>query len=68
VIRAALDTSVVVSAVISPSGPNAQVFDLIIAEKIMPCVSNVILEEYRTVFTYNHLRRLDQARIESRTK
>jgi predicted nucleic acid-binding protein len=30
-IRVVLDSSVLVSAVISPAGPNAQVFDLVVA-------------------------------------
>ena len=63
-IRVVLDTSAVVSAVRSPTGPNAQVFDLIISERIIPCVSTPILEEYRAVFRYDHLRDLDQKRID----
>jgi putative PIN family toxin of toxin-antitoxin system len=63
VIRAVLDTSVLVSAVISPGGPNAQVFDLITAEKILPCVSDVILEEYQRVFSYSRLQHLDPSRV-----
>jgi hypothetical protein len=35
-IRVVLDTNVLVSAVISPAGPNAQVFDLIVADRISP--------------------------------
>jgi predicted nucleic acid-binding protein len=33
-IRVVIDTNVLVSAAISPTGPNAQVFDLIVADKI----------------------------------
>jgi predicted nucleic acid-binding protein len=35
-IRVVRDTSVLVSAVITPTGPNAQVFELITAGKIRP--------------------------------
>ena len=45
-IRVVLDTSVFVSAVISPHGPNAGVFDLVTAGAIMPCVSDALLDEY----------------------
>jgi putative PIN family toxin of toxin-antitoxin system len=62
-IRVVLDTSVLVSAVISPHGPNAQVFDLITDGKIMPCVSQVVLDEYHRVFLYRHLQHLDPSRI-----
>ena len=62
-IRAVLDTSVLVSAVISPHGPNAQVFDLITADKILPCISKAMLAEYRRVFSYDRLRHLDPQRI-----
>ena len=44
--RVVLDTSVLVSAVISPQGPNARLFDLITADEIMPCVSDALLDEY----------------------
>ena len=63
-IRVVLDTSVVVSAVISPTGPNAQVFDLILSGKIVPCVSPAILAEYRAVFDYDHLQGLDRRRVD----
>jgi uncharacterized protein len=62
-IRVVLDTSVLVSAVISSDGPNAQVFDLIVAEKIRPCLSNEVLDEYQRVFEYDRLRHLSRRRI-----
>jgi uncharacterized protein len=62
-IRVVLDTSVLVSAVISPTGPNARVFDHIIARTLRPCLSQAILEEYRKVFDYDRLRHLDRRRI-----
>jgi len=58
-----IDTSVLVSAVISPTGPNAQLFDLIIAKKIRPYLSDDVQEEYERVFRYERLQFLDKRRI-----
>ena len=49
-IRVVLDTSVLVSAVISPGGPNAQLFDLIAADLIVPCLSDILIDEFHRVF------------------
>ena len=62
-IRAVIDTSVLVSAVISPAGPNAQIIDLIVAGKIRPYVTDELLEEYDRVFDYEHLKHLDRRRV-----
>jgi putative PIN family toxin of toxin-antitoxin system len=62
-IRVVIDTSVVVSAVISPTGPNAQLFDYIIAKEIGPCLSDDVEEEYERVFGYERLKFLDKRRI-----
>jgi hypothetical protein len=62
-IRVVLDTSVLVSAVISPAGPNAQVFDLIVAGKIRPHLTDDVLAEYYRVFDYERLQHLDRRRI-----
>src|ERR1035438_9341630 len=62
-VRAVLDTSTLVATVISPHGPNAQVFDLITAGRIVPCVSDVILNEYRRGFSYDRLQHLDPHRV-----
>ena len=62
-IRIVLDTSVLVAAVISPAGPNAQVFDLIIAGKVRPCLTADVLAEYHRVFDYERLRHLDRRRV-----
>ncbi len=45
-IRVVLDTNVLVAAVISPTGPNAQVFEQIVADKLRPYVTNAVIEEY----------------------
>ena len=62
-IRVVLDTSVLVAAVISPTGPNAQVFDLISAGKIRPYLTEAVLREYYRVFDYERLQHLDRRRI-----
>jgi putative PIN family toxin of toxin-antitoxin system len=62
-IRAVLDTSVLVSAVMSPTGPNAQAFELIVAKQIRPCLTDDVLAEYYRVFDYPHLQHLDRRRI-----
>src|SRR4051794_32430916 len=62
-IRVVLDTSVVVSAVISPTGPNAQVVAFIVAEKIRPYVTQAVVEEYGQVFRYARLQHLDKRRV-----
>jgi putative PIN family toxin of toxin-antitoxin system len=62
-IRVVFDTSVLVSAVISPTGPNAQAFDLITAGKIRPFLTEAVLAEYYRVFDYERLKHLDRRRI-----
>lgn len=62
-IRAVIDTSVLVSAVISPAGPNAQILDLVAAGKIRPYLTSAVLEEYDRVFEYEHLKHLDKRRV-----
>jgi putative PIN family toxin of toxin-antitoxin system len=62
-IRVVLDRSVLVSAVISATGPNAQVFDLITTEKDRPCLTVELLAEYYRVFDYERLQHLDRRRI-----
>lgn len=61
--RVVIDTSVLVSAVISPAGPNAQLFDAIAAREIRPYLTTAVLEEYYAVFEYEHLQHLDKRRI-----
>src|SRR5436853_7682358 len=61
--RVVIDTSVLVSAVISPAGPNAQLFDYVIARQIRPYLTDDVLAEYHRVFDYEHLRQYDRRRI-----
>jgi putative PIN family toxin of toxin-antitoxin system len=58
-----LDTSVLVSAVISPTGSNSQVFDLVVAKKIKACLTDAVLDEYTRVFEYERLKHLDGSRM-----
>src|SRR6478672_7603204 len=62
-IRVVLDTNVVVSAIISNAGHNAQLLDLVIAEKIRPYVTDEVFEEYERVFDYAHLKHLDKKKV-----
>src|ERR1017187_7806316 len=62
-IRVVIDTSVLVSAVMSPTGPNAQLFDFIAAKEVRPYLSAAVLEEYDRVFEYERLKHLDKRRI-----
>ena len=62
-IRGVIDTSVLVSAVISPAGPDAQLFDAIADKGIRPYVTEAVLAEYFDVFAYERLKHLDRRRI-----
>lgn len=61
--RIVLDTSALVSAVISPTGPNANVFDLIERGDIRAYITDSVLAEYHAVFEHDHLRHLNKRRI-----
>ena len=54
-IRVVLDSTVLVSAVVSPTGPNGEVFNLITAGKIRPCLTLQLMAEYHRVFQYERL-------------
>ena len=62
-IRVVFDTSVLVSAVITPGGPNAQLFDFVATKEIRPYVTEAVLEEYAKVFDYDHLKHLSKVRV-----
>lgn len=62
-IRVVLDTNVLVSAVISPNGPNARMFDLVSGGTVRPYLSDAVLAEYYDVFNRKHLNHLDKRRI-----
>lgn len=62
-IRVVIDTSVLVSAVISPTGPNTQLFDFIAAKEIRPYLTTDVLEEYYQVFEYEHLQQFSKRRV-----
>jgi putative PIN family toxin of toxin-antitoxin system len=48
-IRVVLDTNVLVSALISPFGNEAQALDAVQKDRIIPCISSSILTEYTEV-------------------
>ena len=50
-IKAVLDTNVLVSALWTPAGNASTIVDLILADKIIPCFDQRILDEYRTVLS-----------------
>jgi putative PIN family toxin of toxin-antitoxin system len=62
-IRVVIDTSVLVSAVISPTGPNARLFDFIVSKEIQPYITDDVLAEYCLVFEFERLKHLDRRRI-----
>ena len=59
-IRVVVDTNVLVSAVISPTGPNARMFDLVSDGTVRPYLSDAVLAEYYDVFEHYHLKHLDK--------
>jgi putative PIN family toxin of toxin-antitoxin system len=62
-IRIVIDTSVLVAAIISPTGPNAQLIASVLAGKLRPYLTDELLDEYYRVFDYPHLQHLDRRRI-----
>jgi len=49
--KVVLDTNVLVSGLLTPSGPCGQITDLVIEREIILCVDERILEEYETVLS-----------------
>ena len=47
--RIVLDTNVLVSAVLSPAGPPAEILSLVINEEVILCYDDRVLNEYRGV-------------------
>jgi putative PIN family toxin of toxin-antitoxin system len=50
-IRVVLDTNIVVSALLQPLGPSAQIFALALGRSIQLCVSGSIYAEYEEVIS-----------------
>jgi putative PIN family toxin of toxin-antitoxin system len=57
--RIVLDTNVVVSAALQPSGLEAFVIELVATRQLHVCASNEIIEEYRDVFSRPKFSKLD---------
>jgi putative PIN family toxin of toxin-antitoxin system len=56
-IRVVLDTNIIVSALLQPLGPPAQVFVLALGGSIQLCVSGIIYAEYEEVIRRPRLKR-----------
>jgi len=63
--RVVIDTNVLVSALLSRHGPNARVLDLVLADKIRPCISEAVLNEYRAVLGRPKFRGLGSSHIDA---
>ncbi len=50
--RVVLDTNVIVSGMLSPSGTCGQIVELMIAGKLRPCVDGRILDEYEELLLH----------------
>lgn len=59
-IRVVLDTNILVSALLQPLGPPAQVFLLALGDTVQMCVSGVIFAEYEEVIRRPRLRRTEE--------
>jgi putative PIN family toxin of toxin-antitoxin system len=59
-IRVVLDTNIIVSALLQPLGPPAQVFLLALAGTVQMCVSGDIFAEYEEVIRRPRLRRTEE--------
>jgi putative PIN family toxin of toxin-antitoxin system len=61
-IRVVIDTNVLVSALLQPLGPSAQIFLLALAGVVQLCVSGAIYAEYEEVISRPRFK-LDQAKV-----
>lgn len=59
-IRVVLDTNIVVSALLQPLGPSAQVFLLALGDTVQMCVSGSIFAEYEEVIRRPRLCRTEE--------
>ena len=59
-VRVVLDTNVIVSALLQPLGPPAQIFVLAMSGSVQLCMSGGIYAEYEEVIRRPHLRRDEQ--------
>ena len=56
-IRVVLDTNIIVSALLQPLGPPAQVFVLAVGGSIQPCVSGSVYAEYEDAISRPRFKR-----------
>jgi putative PIN family toxin of toxin-antitoxin system len=59
-IRVVLDTNIIVSALLQPLGPSAQIFVLALGGSIQLCVSGSIYAEYEDVISRPRLQRSEE--------
>jgi len=59
-IRVVLDTNIIVSALLQPLGPSAQIFVSALGGSIQMCVSGNIYDEYEEVISRPRLKRPDE--------
>lgn len=59
-IRVVLDTNIIVSALLQPLGPPAQVFLLTLGDTVQMCVCGPIFTEYEEVIRRPRLRRTEE--------
>lgn len=58
--RVVLDTNIIVSALIQPLGPPAQVFLLVLGDTVQMCVSGSVFAEYEEVIRRPRFRRTEE--------
>ncbi|MBL8293041.1 MAG: putative toxin-antitoxin system toxin component, PIN family [Bryobacterales bacterium] len=59
-IRVVLDTNIIVSALLQPLGPPAEVFLMVLASKVQLCLSGSIFTEYEEVIRRPRFRRTEE--------
>lgn len=59
-IRVVLDTNIVISALLQPLGPPAEVFVMALSDRIQFCVTGAIFAEYEEVIRRPRFRRTDE--------
>jgi uncharacterized protein len=59
-IRVVLDTNIIVSALLQPLGPPAQVFLLTLGDTVQMCISGSVFAEYEEVIRRPRLRRTEE--------
>jgi putative PIN family toxin of toxin-antitoxin system len=64
-IRVVLDTNIIVSALLQPLGPPAQVFELVLGDALQLCVTGSIYTEYEEVISRPRFQRTDETIVQA---